>query len=249
MIPGAFFYHIFESLPRQGPGCTGATRKVWSLLQPLPEDPQILDIGCGTGTQTRDLAALSNGWITAVDNHQPFLDQIDGWVGREGVGDRVRTVNASMDALPFEKGSFDLIWSEGAIFIMGFAAGLAAWRPLCRPGGQVVVSDMTWFEPGAPDELLRFFAEVEGCSLATEEELVEQAREVGYRVIATYRLPKAGWWDHYYVPLLERIKELRKTHGANSDDAAVLDMLEHEAAIYRRYHRYYGYTFFVLQAI
>jgi hypothetical protein len=36
ITPEEFFYHIFEPLPRQGPKCTGATRKAWSYL--LPED-------------------------------------------------------------------------------------------------------------------------------------------------------------------------------------------------------------------
>lgn len=64
-----FFYQVFEFLPRQGPGCAGATKKVFSLLPPLPDNANILDVGCGSGTQTRDLAGLTPGIITAVDNH------------------------------------------------------------------------------------------------------------------------------------------------------------------------------------
>ena len=109
VTPEEFFYHIYEPLPRLGPGCTGATRKARSYLLPLPEDAQILDVGCGTGAQTRDLAVLSAGTITAVDNHQPFLDTITAWTDGEGMGGRVRTINASMDDLPFEDGQFDLI--------------------------------------------------------------------------------------------------------------------------------------------
>ena len=72
-----FFYRIFESIPRQGPGCAGATKHVFSLIPPLPGDAKILDIGCGSGTQTLDLAGLAPGTITAVDNHQPFLDMLN----------------------------------------------------------------------------------------------------------------------------------------------------------------------------
>lgn len=49
MTPEEFFYHIYEPLRRLGPGCTGATRKAWLYPLPLPEDAQILDVGCGTG--------------------------------------------------------------------------------------------------------------------------------------------------------------------------------------------------------
>jgi ubiquinone/menaquinone biosynthesis C-methylase UbiE len=129
-----FFYQVFEHLPRQGPGCPGATRKAFSFLPPLPADASILDIGCGSGTQTRDLAQLMGGTITAVDNHQPFLDTLDAWAEKSGQGKRITTVCASMDALPFEKGSFDLIWSEGSIFIVGFEGGLLALKPLLKKG-------------------------------------------------------------------------------------------------------------------
>jgi len=124
MSPEKLFYHIFESLPRQGPGCREATRKAFLQLPALPDDAAILNIGCGSGAQTRDLAALTSGTITAVDNHQPFLDALASRANMDGLHGRVTTVCASMDKLPFEPGQFDLIWSEGAIFIMGFEQGL-----------------------------------------------------------------------------------------------------------------------------
>ena len=241
-----FFYQIFESLPRQGPGCTGATKKVFSLLPPLPKDVKILDIGCGSGTQTRDLAILTSGIITAVDNHQPFLDSITAWVTLAGLEGRIRAQCASMDALPFGPGQFDLIWSEGAIFIIGFSEGLRAWKPLLKKGGFMVVSDAAWFEPNPPPELMQWW-EKEGYTPKTEDQLREQVKDAGLHLIATYRLPDEGWWDNYYVPMLARIAELRKIHGANPEHAVLLDSLEAEAETYRKYKRYYGYTFFIMQ--
>ncbi len=96
---------------------------------------QILDVGCGSGAQTRDLTGFTAGTVIAVDNHQPFLDSIASWTGKDSLFGRIKTVCASMDALPFEKEQFDLIWSEGAIFIMGFEQGLNAWKPLVKKGG------------------------------------------------------------------------------------------------------------------
>jgi SAM-dependent methyltransferase len=141
MTPEDLFYRIFESLFRQGPGCREATHKAFLHLPPLPDDAAILDIGCGSGAQTRNLAAVTSGTITAVDNHQPFLDAIAAWADQNGLQGRIRTIRASMDNLPFEPGQFDLIWSEGAIFIMGFEQGLTAWRQLVKRGGCLVVSD------------------------------------------------------------------------------------------------------------
>jgi SAM-dependent methyltransferase len=246
MTPEDFFYHVFEFLPRQGPGCTGATRKAFSYLPPLPKDACILDVGCGSGTQTRDLAGLTTGTITATDNHRPFLDSITAWAKKEGLAGRIKTLCASMDALPLETGDFDLIWSEGAIFIMGFENGLRAWKPFVKKGGFIVVSEAAWFEPNPPQELVQWW-EKEGYIPKTEKELTELVKTAGLRLIATHRLPEAGWWDYYYVPMLARVKELKKTHGADPACAAILDSFEHEAEMYRKFKKYYGYTFFVMQ--
>ncbi|MFA4825206.1 MAG: class I SAM-dependent methyltransferase [Methanoregula sp.] len=241
-----FFYKVFESLPRQGPGCSGATRKAFSYLPPLPPGARVLDIGCGSGTQTRDLAALTSSSITAVDNHQPFLDAVSKKAKEDGTAGRIKTVCASMDSLPFDPGQFDLIWSEGAIFIVGFEKGLNLWKPLLKKGGYMVVSDANWFEPNPPEELMKWW-ESEGYVPVPEEEMKERIKRAGLRLVATYRLPESGWWENYHVPMLARIAEFRKTHGLDPGNAALLDALEHEADMYRKYKRYYGYTFFVME--
>ncbi len=241
-----FFYQIFESLPRQGPGCAGATKHVFSLIPSLTDGAKILDIGCGSGTQTCDLAGLTTGIITAVDNHQPFLDTLNARAKEAGLQGRIRTVNASMDALPFEPGQFDLIWSEGAIFIVGFENGLCTWKPFLKKGGYMVVSDADWFEPNPPAELVQWW-ESEGYLPVSEDEMKGRVNRAGLRLVATYRLPEAGWWENYHVPMLARIVELKKTHGSDPADAALLNALEHEAEMYLKYKRYYGYTFFVMQ--
>ena len=151
-----------------------------------------------------------------------------------------------MEALPFEAGLFDLIWSEGAIFIIGFEQGLTAWKPLVKRGGHLVVSDAAWFEPDPPHELVQWW-EKEGYVPGTEDQLREQVRKVGLKLLTTYRLPEAGWWDNYYVPMLSRVAELRKVHGADPALAAILSSFDHEAEMYRKYRKYYGYTFFIMQ--
>lgn len=246
MTPEEFFHHFFEFLPRQGPGCTGATQHAFSLLPPLPKDAAVLDIGCGSGAQTRDLAELVTGTITAVDNYPPFLDFITAREEYGTLAGPVKTVCASMDALPFRDGEFDLIWSEGAVFIIGFEKGLKAWKRFAKKDGFIVVSDAAWFEPDPPQELVDWWAGL-GETPRTEDELRDLVKEAGLTLVATYRLPEAGWWDNYYVPMTARIAELRKSHGADPAHAAVLDAFEKEIAMYRKYGKYYGYTFFVMQ--
>jgi len=246
MTPEELFLRVFESMPRQGPGCPGATRKAFSYLPPLPRDARVLDIGCGSGAQTRDLASLTTGRITAVDNHQPFLDALAAKAKEDGLHDRITTVCASMDNLPFEPGQFDLIWSEGAVFIIGFEKGITTWKPFLKKGGFMVVSDAAWFESDPPQELVQWW-EKEGYIPLTEYAMAELVRNVGLDLLATYRLPEADWWDHYYVPLLERVKEFRTAYGKDPALSPMLDSFEREAEMYRKYKRYYGYTFFIMQ--
>ncbi|MDD1720215.1 MAG: methyltransferase domain-containing protein [Methanoregulaceae archaeon] len=246
--PEEFFYHIFSPLPRQGPGCAAATRKAFSNLTGLPPDARALDVGCGTGTQTLDLARLLGGTIIAVDNHRPFLSTLHARALVQGVNEKIATVKASMEALPFSAGQFDLIWSEGAIYLMGFEKGLASWRSLCKKGGYLVVSDIAWFDRDPPDEQVRFW-ELEGCTLYREEEKVGQVRDAGLRLVATFRLPESGWWDHYYAPMLGRVRTLMEIHMENPEFMHILRSCEFETEIYQKYRRYFGYTFFIMQNI
>jgi len=246
MTPDEFFYYIFSPLQRLGPGCMQATQKALSYIPSLPDNACILDIGCGRGAQTRDLAALTQGTITATDNYQPFLDAITARAAHEGMGMRIKTRCASMDNLPFKEGKFDLIWSEGAIYLIGFENGLSSWRSFSKKGGYIVVSDIAWFLKNPPHELIQFWKD-ENCIVNSEEEKKEQIDRTGLTLIATFRLPESGWWEHYYLPLLGRVAELKEKYGKDPAFAPILASCEYEAEIYQKYKQYYGYTFFVMQ--
>ena len=151
------FFEVHSGLPREGPGDNESTKKAYLTLQDLPENPRILDIGCGPGMQTIALAKLSKGRIDAVDNHQPFLEQLKKKAEEEGVSEKITVVNGDMLALNYEDGSFDLIWSEGAIFVIGFEKGLREWRNLLTNKGYIVVSELSWLKPDPPEEVRKFF--------------------------------------------------------------------------------------------
>jgi ubiquinone/menaquinone biosynthesis C-methylase UbiE len=99
----------------------------------LPDKPLIADIGCGKGVQTIDLARQTNGQITAVDIHQPFLDSLEQRAAELNLTNHIRILQADMNALPFSPESLDLIWAEGSIFITGFENGLKNWRRFLKP--------------------------------------------------------------------------------------------------------------------
>src|SRR4030042_4551337 len=116
-----FFLEDYATLPRAGTGNDSSTRKAYRMMTGLPEKPKILDIGCGPGKQTLELARLSRGKIIALDNHQPFLDKVDQEDKALGLGPYIETLNQAMTAMDFGPESFDIIWAEGALYLMGFA--------------------------------------------------------------------------------------------------------------------------------
>jgi ubiquinone/menaquinone biosynthesis C-methylase UbiE len=114
-------------------------------------------MGCGSGTQTLDLARLTDGTIVAVDNYQPVLETLRQRAAVLGVSQRIILMNADMGDLQLPDHQFDIIWSEGAIFVIGFDKGLREWKRLVKPGGYMAVTEAAWLKPDPPAELFEFW--------------------------------------------------------------------------------------------
>jgi SAM-dependent methyltransferase len=239
---------IFGDLPRQGPGDRASTRRALAMVCGLPPEPDILDVGCGTGGQTLDLAGLTPGRITAVDNQAPFLVRLRDLVRSRTLRAKVRPVVGDMAALPFADASFDLIWSEGAAYSMGFEAALRSWRPFLRPGGSLVVSEAAWFRADPPSELREFW-EREYPGMRLETEFAPIIEVTGYEPVGRFRLPDGSWWTDLYDPLEAMLGRLRRRHrgDAEAEAEAFLDSLQVEVGMHRRYADHYGYVFLVMK--
>jgi ubiquinone/menaquinone biosynthesis C-methylase UbiE len=136
----AVFFRIHKDLPREGPGDILSTHRAYRFVSELPVTGRILDVGCGPGVQTIDLANVTAASITALDIHRQYLDQLCDLLRVAGLSRRVNAVQASMFNMPFLSESFDVIWAEGAIYITGFERGLQEWRRLLRSGGYVAAT-------------------------------------------------------------------------------------------------------------
>jgi DNA-binding transcriptional MerR regulator/SAM-dependent methyltransferase len=239
-----YFFDVFETLPRQGPGCTAATLEALALAKGLPPRPEVLDIGCGCGAQTLLLARKLRGRVTAIDNHPPVLERLSRAAREERFP--IETRELSMLALPFEEESFDLLWAEGSIFIIGIERGLREFRPLVRRGGCFAFSEMCWFRDDAAQEIRDFFARTYP-DLRREDDLRRLVREAGWELVGDFRLPESAWWDGYYDPMLARIRELRERDAAVPEALELYASMELEAEMYRKHSGSYGYAFFVLR--
>ncbi len=238
---------MFEELPRQGPGLDESTILACSAIPPSFKDGKILEIGCGSGMQTLTVAKnFPHSLITATDIHQPFLDTLQKRAKKAGLDGRIVTQQASMDNLPFKEQSFDIIWAEGCAFIMGISAALNYWKKFVKPEGYLVFSDLTWFTDTPSDECRDFFAMVDP-NMPSETGAEEIARSAGFTVINSFRLPKEGWWNHFYNPLTEQIPRLKEKYATNQDALDIIQGLEQEVEIRRKYPDEYGYSYLVLQ--
>jgi ubiquinone/menaquinone biosynthesis C-methylase UbiE len=246
------FFEVHRDLPREGPGDNQSTAQAFHMLKDLPAKPRILDIGCGPGMQTIELAKLSGGQIEAVDFHQPFLDELTAAAQKAGVSSQIHPARGDMCNLQYPKESFDLVWCEGAIFIIGFERGLREWQPLLKRGGYLVVSELSWFNKAdAPAELKAFleaaYAGLENSSANAIEENLETAQKLGYKVVGSFKLPSSSWWENYFTPIQAKLPQLRAKHSGDPDAMAYLDGEEREARLFRRYSDFYGYAFYLLQ--
>lgn len=242
-----YFYEVFENIPRQGPGMNASTRKAYQLIQDkLSAKPSILDIGCGKGVQTLELARLSKGDITAIDIRPYFLDCLK----RDSISLKldayIQVQNADMHALPFPGNSFDVIWAEGSVFIMGIKSGLLNWKPFIKPGGFLVLSDLVWLNDKRPEELTRYW-ENEGLNMLSATEVLEYAHKIGYSEISHFTLPIEAWTNEYFNYQIALIKKLRLKHGKNEAAEAVYTRLEKEMDIIPKYTGIHGYEFFIFQ--
>jgi serine/threonine-protein kinase HipA len=238
------FFKLHCDIPREGPGSDESTLRAIERLQPLGPDANILDVGCGPGRQTLVLAQRLAGSLTAIDIHQPFLDRLAAEANRRGLSERVKTLNARMDALPFPEGCFDLIWSEGAAYINGVSQSLRIWKRLLKATGQIGFTELTWLTESRPSEAAQFWAH-NYPQMATITENQRKICAEGFDVLDTFVLPPSDWWQEYLTPLQARI-ELLKSEAKNCPDLAVaIAETEKEISIYSRFGSSFGYVFYL----
>jgi len=201
---------------------------------------KIADIGCGTGASALLMAKALDAGITAVDFLPEFLDALRSRASEHGVADRITTLNCSMNALPFEEGEFDVIWSEGAIYNMGFEAGISAWSRFLKPGGTLVVSEITWLS-GTRAVQLQSHWQREYPEIDVASAKIGQLERHGYSPQGYFVLPAHCWLENYYRPMQSRFESFLESHGHSDQARAIVEAERHEIALYEKYRNFYGY--------
>jgi ubiquinone/menaquinone biosynthesis C-methylase UbiE len=200
------------------------TRKAFRMLPEMPA-PRILDVGCGSGAPTMELAKLSNGEITAIDIDQTALDRLAGKIKKQGLAARVKAENCSILKMDFLDASFDIILSEGSIFVIGFEKGLREWRRFLKTGGFLIVHD-------------------ELGDLAEKQKTISRC---GYELIDYFILSEDIWWSQYFRPLDKKLREIRAKHACDGNTAAEMDNDQREIDGFKENVERYRSVYFIMK--
>lgn len=234
----------FSSVERQGPGSLEVTMKALSFVDNLTEKSCIADIGCGTGGQTMVLAEHAPGQITGLDLFPEFISLFNRNAARHKLQDRVKGVVGSMEQLPFQEGELDLIWSEGAIYNIGFERGLKEWRKFLKTGGYIAVTEVSWFTNERPAEINDFWQDAYP-EINTIPNKVAQMQNAGYVPVATFILPEDCWTEHFYAPQAEAQERFLTKYAGNKMAEELIANQRHEMNLYTKYKEFYGYVFYI----
>lgn len=239
------FLEIYGTLPRAGPGSDEITRKAYSMMHALPEAPRILDVGCGPGMQTIELLRLSRGTVVALDLLPQMLRRVEAAAAAAGVSERLVTVEQDMNSMTVLASSFDVVWSEGAIYLIGFEEGLKNFRGLLRAGGYLCVSEAVWLKPNPPLEVIEFWKEYPEIDFV--EAKLRIIEEAGLELIGHFILPPEAWEEHYYQPMRLKIAEKEREWEGDAEGMEVLRAAKDEISVFQRFSDYYSYAFFVMK--
>ncbi len=234
---------------RQGPGGDAETELALKLAMIDRAAPlTVADIGCGTGASTLLLARLLNARIAAVDFLQDFLDVLEERAESMGVAEKIMTLACSMDSLPFADEQLDVIWSEGAIYNIGFEKGVTDWLRYLKAGGLLVASEITWLTDSRPPELQGYWeSEYPEIDLASAKLRVLEKH--GYSPIGYFALPEHCWLDEYYRPMQARFEDFLNRNGNSEAARAIIAAEQREIELYEMYKAHVSYGVYIAKKL
>ncbi|ACB52791.1 unknown [Crocosphaera subtropica ATCC 51142] len=240
---------LHKNANRQGPGGDAETEMALDLSMVDRSAPlKIADIGCGTGASTLLLAQLLNAQITAVDFLKEFLEVLESKAENMGLSEKIATLSCSMDNLPFGDEEFDILWSEGAIYNIGFERGVKDWKRYLKMGGLLVVSEITWITRSRPSELQKYWDnEYPEIDMASSK--ISLLEKNGYSPIGYFILPEDCWLANYYQPMQNSFKDFLYRNGNSEEAQAIVEAQNKEIELYEKYKSYYSYGVYVARKL
>ncbi|MGH9087547.1 MAG: methyltransferase domain-containing protein [Acidimicrobiales bacterium] len=212
------------------------------LLPHLRTGQRLLDVGCGPGTITVDLAGrVAPGEVVAVDNAPAVLDFARRTVAEAGATN-VAVQVADVYALPFPDDSFDVVHAHQVCqHLTDPVTALGEMRRVCRSGGVVAVRDvdypaMAWHPPDPRmDRWLEVYLAVargNGAEPAAGRHLLSWARAAGFSEVTPsasawcFATPDLRhWWGSLWADRISRSSLAGQSMAGGHADRAELEAL------------------------
>jgi len=236
---------LHKNSERQGPGSEKETLKALDLMN-LPKDKKlkVADLGCGSGGQTITLAQNINGQIIAVDLFPEFLDELNKKSEQLGLLEKIKTLETSMDKLPFNQEEFDIIWAEGSIYNIGFEKGINIWKDFLKAGGYLAVSEITWISHSRPGNIEDYWTQ-EYSEMDTASKKIKILEDNGFILEGYFNLSQDSWIDNYYKPMEARFGDFLTRNDYSELAQKVVKDTQMEIDLYQKYKDYYSYGFYI----
>lgn len=235
----ADFESIFYGLDRLGPSDNDDSLRALRLL-PI-HSGHVLEIGCGKGATTHLIVQHSDFTLTALDNDEYHLNCLKEKIKNKSFEDRISTICASMTTMPFERGQFDLIWSEGSAYIMGVKQALKQWQLFLKPHSYLVITDLIWLTDSPDFEVMAFWQK-NYPGMVTKEQRSKDMIKAGYEILDSFTQSEQSW-RNYLEPLKQKLNKLENVDFKSN----ALNDLRQEIQIHEQYLGQYGYQVFILK--
>jgi ubiquinone/menaquinone biosynthesis C-methylase UbiE len=216
---------VLEEIEQVRAGFLKYTREAFLRLPRLAK-PRILDIGCGSGVPTIELAKLSDGEVTGIDVDQSCIDVLNRKIKKEALSNRVKAINVSLFEMKFPE-AFDVVWAEGYFRKLGFEGALKEWRRLLKNNGYLVIHYPIKY---VADSLSRI-------------------PQYGYRLTDTVLLPADAWWTEFYAPIEEKMDAMLHKYAGSSDALKFLKQLQDEMEMVKKDNSHFRSAFYILQKV
>lgn len=240
---------LHKRAKRQGPGGDSETQKALNLALLDPSTPlKIADIGCGTGASTLFLAHSLNAQITAVDFLHDFIKILMANAEKKQLGQKIEPLVCSMENLPFKDNEYDVVWSEGAIYNIGFETGVNQWKQFLKSNGILAVSEITWTTQKRPSEIQEYW-ETEYPEIGTPSAKIQVLENAGYSLMGYFPLPEYCWLENYYRPMQQSFDAFLERNSNNTSAQEVVASEQQEIALYEQYKAYYSYGFYIARKL
>ena len=201
------------------------TRRAFHKL-PRMVRPLILDIGCGEGIPTIELAKMSDGRIIGIDIDDKALIRLNSAIAESSLSSRITTLEGSFLENGLADEQFDLIWDEGTLHLLNPEKSFHEIHRILKPGGFLVMFETLIWLNGQ----------------------IETYRQYRLKKRCRIGLPVGCWWTEYYAPLQKRIQELKKR---NTDSTTIKKMkaIEKEIRMVKKNPGKFDCAFFILEKI